>query len=176
MQGIAYLTYPVLGWISDAWVKHRFMINLSFGVSAISSFVLTVGFVINILKPSTFLAIYEDVTIFIIVSTILSVAGLGMYEANAIQYSLHQMIEASSETLSSFIHWYYWCSIITPVLGYYSFFLSMLIMMRCMMEFEERNKGNRYTEAAFVIPAGVSFLILSLVTVYNIRIKKRTGA
>ena len=48
--------------------------------------------------------------------------------------------------------------------------------MRCMMEFEERNKGNRYTEAAFVIPAGVSFLILSLVTVYNIRIKKRTGA
>ena len=174
MQGIAYLTYPVLGWISDTWVKHRFMINLSFGVSAISSFVLTVGFVINILKPSTFLAIYEDVTIFIIVSTVLSVAGLGMYEANAIQYSLHQMIEASSETLSSFIHWYYWCSIITPVLGYYSFFLSMFIMMRCMMEFEERNKGNRYTEAAFVIPAGVSFLILSLVTVYRIQIKKIT--
>ena len=150
------------------------MINLFFGVSAISSFVLSVGFVINILKPSTFLAIYEDVTIFIIVSTVLSVAGLGMYEANAIQYSLHQMIEASSETLSSFIHWYYWCSIITPVLGYYSFFLSMFIMMRCMMEFEERNKGNKYTEAAFVIPTGVSFLILSLVTVYSIKIKKRT--
>ena len=175
MQGLAYLTYPVLGWISDAWVKHRFMINLSFGVSAISSFVLTVGLVIDILKPSAFVISYEDFAVLIVVSTVvLGVAGLGMYEANAIQYSLHQMIEASSETLSSFIHWYYWCSTITPVLVYYSFFLSMLIMMRCIMEFEERNKGNRYTVAAFVIPAGVSFLILSLVTVYNIKIKKRT--
>ena len=176
MQGLAYLTYPVLGWISDTWVKHRFMINLSFGVSAISSFVITVGLVINILNPSAFVVSYEDdpYIIIITVSTALGVAGLGMYEANAIQYSLHQMIEASSETLSSFIHWYYWCSIITPVLVYYSFFLSMFIMMRCIMEFEERNKGNRYIEAAFVIPAGVSFLILSLVTVYNIKNKKRT--
>ena len=176
MQGLAYLTYPILGWISDTWVKHRFMINLSFGVSAISSFVITVGLVINILNPSAFVVSYEDDPYFIIitVSTALGVAGLGMYEANAIQYSLHQMIEASSETLSSFIHWYYWCSTITPVLVYYSFFLSMLIMMRCMMEFEESNKGNKYIEAALVIPAGVSFLILSLVTVYSIKIKKRT--
>ena len=150
------------------------MINLSFGVSAISSFVITVGLVINILNPSAFVTSYEDVPFFIIVSTILGVAGLGMYEANAIQYSLHQMIEASSETLSSFIHWYYWCSTITPVLGYYSFSLSMFIMMRCMMEFEESYKGNRYIGAAFVIPAGVSLLILSLVTVYSIEIKKRT--
>ena len=175
MQGLTYLTYPVLGWISDTWVKHRFMINLSFGVSAISSFVITVGLVINILKPSVFVISYEDFAVLIIVSTVvLGVAGLGMYEANAIQYSIHQMIEASSETLSSFIHWYYWCSNITPVLVYYSFFLSMFIMMRCIMEFEERNKGNKYVGEAFVIPAGVSFLILSLVTVYNIKIKKRT--
>ena len=178
MQGLAYLTYPVLGWISDTWVKHRFMINLSFGVSAISSFVITVGLVINILNPSAFVGSHEieedPYFVIIIVSTVLSVAGLGMYEANAIQYSLHQMIEASSETLSSFIHWYYWCSTITPVLVYYSSFLSMFIMMRCMMEFEESNKGNKYTGVAFVIPAGFSFLILSLVTVYNIKIKKRT--
>ena len=175
MQGLAYLTYPVLGWISDTWVKHRFMINLSFGVSAISSFVITVILVINILKPSDFVASYEDVGFLIIVSTVvLGVAGLGMYEANAIQYSLHQMIEASSETLSSFIHWYYWCSTITPALVYYSFFLSMFIMMRCIMEFEESNKGNKYIGEAFVIPAGVSFLFLSLATIYVIKIKKRT--
>ena len=66
MQGLAYLTYPVLGWISDTWVKHRFMINLSFGVSAISSFVITVILVINILKPSDFVASYEDVGFLII--------------------------------------------------------------------------------------------------------------
>ena len=36
-------------------------------------------------------------------------AGLGMYEANAIQFGMDQMLEASSEQLSSFIHWYFWC-------------------------------------------------------------------
>ena len=33
-----------------------------------------------------------------------------MYEANAIQFGMDQMIEASSEQLSSFIHWYFWCA------------------------------------------------------------------
>ena len=87
MQGLAYLTYPVLGWISDAWVKHRFMINLSFGVSAISSFVITVGLMINILKPSAFVISYEDFAVLIIVSTVvLGVAGLGMYEGSYIRW------------------------------------------------------------------------------------------
>ena len=36
--------------------------------------------------------------------------GLGMYEANAIQSGMDQMLEASSDRLSSFIHWYFWCS------------------------------------------------------------------
>ena len=34
----------------------------------------------------------------------MTIAGLGMYEANG-----PDMFEASSEQLSSFIHWYFWC-------------------------------------------------------------------
>ena len=39
-----------------------------------------------------------------------SLIVLSMYEANAIQFGMDQMIEASSEQLSSFIHWYFWCA------------------------------------------------------------------
>ena len=34
--------------------------------------------------------------------------SMGIYKANAIQFGLQQLQDASSEILSSFIHWYYW--------------------------------------------------------------------
>ena len=36
------------------------------------------------------------------------VVSTGMFEANAIQFGMDQMLEASSDQLSTFIHWYYW--------------------------------------------------------------------
>ena len=35
--------------------------------------------------------------------------ALGLYEANAIQFGMDQMLDASSEQLSSFVYWYFWC-------------------------------------------------------------------
>ena len=40
----------------------------------------------------------------------LTQVGLGMYKYNAIQFGLDQMLSAPSKLLSSFIHWYFWCS------------------------------------------------------------------
>ena len=34
--------------------------------------------------------------------------SLGLFEANAIQFGMDQLLESSSDQLSSFIHWYYW--------------------------------------------------------------------
>ena len=36
--------------------------------------------------------------------------SLGLFEANAIQFGMEQLLESSSDQLSSFIHWYYWSS------------------------------------------------------------------
>ena len=38
----------------------------------------------------------------------LAIVGKGMFESTAIQFGTDQMIEASSNQLSTFIHWYYW--------------------------------------------------------------------
>ena len=46
--------------------------------------------------------------------------GLGIYEANAIQFGMDQMLESSSEQLSSFIHWHFWCVHIGPLITYYA--------------------------------------------------------
>ena len=41
---------------------------------------------------------------------ILTLLSLGLFEANAIQFGMDQLLESSSDQLSSFIHWYYWSS------------------------------------------------------------------
>ena len=41
------------------------------------------------------------------VYTVAMIASTGMFKANAIQFGMDQMLEASSSQLSTFIHWYY---------------------------------------------------------------------
>ena len=53
----------------------------------------------------------KDVSkVFAVAFLVIGLLALGMYEANAIQFGMDQMLEASSEQLSSFIHWYFWCA------------------------------------------------------------------
>ena len=37
-----------------------------------------------------------------------AIASIGMFEANAIQFGMDQLLEAPSAQLSAFIHWYFW--------------------------------------------------------------------
>ena len=48
-----------------------------------------------------------------------SIISVGMFEANAIQFGMDQMFEASSKQLSSFIRWYFWCAHIGATLIIY---------------------------------------------------------
>ena len=34
--------------------------------------------------------------------------GVGLFEANALQFGLDQLLEAPTPKLIAFIHWYYW--------------------------------------------------------------------
>ena len=111
-QGIAYLMYPILGWIADIRVTHYKIIKISFVFVLISSFLMCGNSIVRILKPN-FLIEQENLVHFITITTftcilLIGIAGVGLYESNAIQFGMDQMLEASSEELSSFIHWYYW--------------------------------------------------------------------
>ena len=38
------------------------------------------------------------------------VTSIGVFEANAIQFGMDQLLEASSDQLSAFVHWYFWAT------------------------------------------------------------------
>ena len=57
---------------------------------------------------STDTIIFYSVGVVLVLTFSLAIVGKGMFESTVIQFGTDQMIEASSNQLSTFIHWYYW--------------------------------------------------------------------
>ena len=116
LQGTAYLLYLLCCWVAEVCFNKFRMIKWLFIIVLISSLpIYTVAFsaTSNILhsQPMTFIWFYQTLgAIFILIYT----TGLGIFESNAIQFGMDQMLEASSEQLSSFVHWYFWCAHVVP--------------------------------------------------------------
>ena len=129
----AYLLYPLLGWLSDVYFTRYKVIRLAFIilVVAMGLFVAlaTVATVIPIDNSKIETVYFYATTAVSVPLIVVSLIGAGLFEANAIQFGMDQMLEASSDQLSTFIHWYYWSinlgqllvtSIALGVLLYYS--------------------------------------------------------
>ena len=64
--------------------------------------------------------------------------SLGIYKANAIQFGLQQLQDASSEILSSFIHWYYWSIHLSSLALYYISVPVLLFYRKCKINLNSR--------------------------------------
>ena len=115
-QGVGFLMYPILGWIADVRVTQYRMIKISFAL-VLSCLIMMTFFNISLILKLQLTEYFG--TIFTILVVVVGITGFGMYEANAIQFGMNQMLEASSEQLSSFIHWYFWSIHIGLLLIYY---------------------------------------------------------
>ena len=110
IQGIAFLLYPVLEWIADVYIFHYKMIKLSFILILLSSLLMLLGAIERICEYIFFQQEF-DFALFLVkkilnaIVLLVGISGLDIYEANAIQFGLQQLMEASSEKLSVFIHW-----------------------------------------------------------------------
>ena len=72
---------------------------------------MIVGTVLMIATASLFIAFNNArAALFLVGGLSLNVVlvGIGLFESTAIQCGMDQLLEASSEQLSTFIHWYYW--------------------------------------------------------------------
>ena len=130
LQGLAYLLYPVCGWITEVCFSNFKMIKWSFIILSISSVTIVTLSIVGVIHPSYHIAKHISGVIaatFILIYT----AGLGMFESNAIQFGMDQMLEASSEQLSSFIHWYFWCAHIGPLVLFYIAIGTFLYFENC---------------------------------------------
>ena len=123
LQGVVYLLYPFLGWLSDVYITRYRSVLFSFIIMIVGS--------VPMMLAGTLYALIHHFLLFYVAefSIIIGLFGLGLFESTAIQFGMDQMLEASSEQLSTFIHWYYWSSycgrlaieyIVIGVLTYYS--------------------------------------------------------
>ena len=115
-QAVAYLLYPLLGWLADVYFTRYRFILLSF-------ITMILGTVLLIASTALFFNFTYIRELFIPagVSLIIGLVGMGLFESTAIQFGMDQMLEASSDQLSVFIHWYYWsCNIGRLILVYIS--------------------------------------------------------
>ena len=109
IQGIAFISYPLIGLLADVKLTRYRMIRLSCWVTFVSHLLL-LGNLCFVLPYD----IYHNNALGIVlliaaIPTIVSlIVGKGMFESTVIQFGTDQMIEASSAQLSTFIHWYYW--------------------------------------------------------------------
>ena len=120
LRGLVYLCYPLCGWIADVSVCHFGLIKSSFVMMIIVSAVQFFAGVLTIFNLFNYSHNVSDFThLLMLTELVIFIIGMGMYEANAIQFGLDQMLDASSQQLSSFIYWYLWCSQFGPLVVFY---------------------------------------------------------
>ena len=115
-QAVAYLTYPLLGWLADVYFTRYKFILLSY-------ITMIVGTIFMITTAIVFIEFNHARALFLLggLSLGIGLIGMGLFESTAIQFGMDQMLEASSDQLSTFIHWYYWsCNIGRLILVYIS--------------------------------------------------------
>ena len=175
-QAIAYLLYPLLGWLSDVYFTRYKVIRLAFIIVCIAE-VFSVFAALIILVDSSI--VFEEVPTIIIL--LLAIPGiismllsLGIFEANAIQFGMDQLLESSSDQLSSFIHWYYWSS----HSGHFILFLLTVGMVglhsSCWIVAYNIHPVNDYIQGHLIFCIVSLHLILAVVGLFVlIRYKKR---
>ena len=112
VQGLLFLLYPLLGHLTDVYLTRYRSLKLSYVILALGICASLVYEVFEIASPSRewkLTSSYHRQAIAILVTLFtLFIVGLGLFQANAIQFGLDQLLEAPTSKLIAFIHWYYW--------------------------------------------------------------------
>ena len=116
--GLLFLSYPLLGYIADVCLTRYRTLKCSFIFLIVEC---TIGLLLSLVLIFTSLtkifvgkiSLFSEGNIYIKVilalpQIALITTGVGLFEANALQFGLDQLQEAPTPKLIAFIHWYYW--------------------------------------------------------------------
>ena len=115
-QSVAYLLYPLLGWLADVYFTRYKFALFSFITMIVSTVLMSASTVL-------FLRFFHYRSLFFLggVCLVIGLIAMGLFESTATQFGMDQMPEASSDQLSMFVHWYYWsCNVGRLVIVYCS--------------------------------------------------------
>ena len=107
--GIMLLSYPLFGYIADVCLTRYRTLKFSFIFVIVGCTIglLLIPVIIFASLTKTFAEKSLSDYIFML-PIILITIGVGLFEANALQFGLDQLLEAPTPKLIAFIHWYYW--------------------------------------------------------------------
>ena len=120
--GLLFLLYPLVGHLTDVYLTRYRSLKWSFGFIILAAFLGAIyeGFVFSAssIWNNTIFQHYpiDDV---IVILCLVYIVGLGLFQANAIQFGLDQLLEAPTPKLIAFIHWYYWAQNVGSLLFFY---------------------------------------------------------
>ena len=179
VQGLVFISYPLIGLLADIKLTRYRMICLSCWTLLIGHAVLLINGTLSIFTDHISYQIqhqhvYGKVCLVIgAIGLLLIIVGKGMFESTVIQFGTDQMIEASSAQLSTFMHWYYWSLYVGNVcinvitvgtIGYFSY---------CNISLQTLFSGNDNTVLGWIIvPPALLQCILCCITLPLLYLKK----
>ena len=116
--GLLFLSYPLLGCIADVCLTRYRTLKCSFIFLIVGC---TIGLMLSLIVISENLVYvfggkiplsgevksYQHVIPTLPITALIT-TGVGLFEANALQFGLDQLLEAPTPKLIAFIHWFYW--------------------------------------------------------------------
>ena len=165
-QGVLLLVYPLLGHLADVYLTRYRALTSSLIILTIATLATAVYFGID-----TVASIVGNITIFheaptgVLSAIIITmyIIGLGLFEANIIQFGLDQLLEASTPKLIAFIHWYYWAQSIGGLVLFYIYEGGLVTQI------ESHHHDNRTTTKLIINTISSNFPVLP-VTLVNITV------
>ena len=122
-QGISFLLYPFVGHLTEVHLTRYRSLKWSFGILlfALCATIVYIGIDLAASNIWKIVIFHHKQTGFLwIIIYIVFVIGLGLFQANAIQFGLDQLLEAPTPKLIAFIHWYYWAQNVGSLIMFYA--------------------------------------------------------
>ena len=115
-QGLLYLVYPFLGHLADVYLTRHRMLKCGLIMVLIGAISISVPLSLTYFIESNPKVINQIVSVLLMISTMTPSIGIGLFEANAIQFGLDQLLEAPTPKL---IYWYYWSQNVGGLVMFY---------------------------------------------------------
>ena len=172
VQGITLLLYPFIGLLADTCFNRHLFIKASiFLLFLNSSLVLAFSIIFCLRDDSVGLGLHiswYNATIFTI-CLIICIVSVGMFDAVGIQFGMDQMIEASSDQISAFIHWYYWSMNIGIGVQAIVMTSALLLMGSCAFSTESVVKFSFFYTFCFVLSLQLIVTFAALLSLYKLK-------
>ena len=152
IQGIGYLSYPLLGHLADAYLTRYRVTKL--GLTILNGGILYITVCVIIYTIVKNVGGYQIPSVVAVLGICLIIVGIGLFESNAIQFGLDQLLEAPTPKPIAFIHWYYWAQSVGQLITFYTFTSVAVAVYELGKEDEFY-----YTETAYMALLAIIYLV-----------------